>query len=265
MPRVHFISGLPRSGSTLLAALLRQNPRFHAAVQSPLADIVGGALRMMSTHESALFVTDAQRQRVLTGLIESYYGHLSTEVVAFDTSRAWTSMLPALAQLLPQARVICCVRNPAWIVDSFERLIQRNALRQSRMFGQDGYNVFSRAEALSKGALGGALCGLRQAWFSEQAARLVGIRYDSLVSRPAKVMAGLYEILGESCFEHDFEHVSYEEEEFDSFLGAPGLHRVSGPIEAKPRSTILPPDIYRKFDEEFWAGSGSNPRQVTIL
>ncbi|MBU0835751.1 MAG: sulfotransferase, partial [Gammaproteobacteria bacterium] len=30
MPAYHFISGLPRSGSTLLAALLRQNPRFHA-------------------------------------------------------------------------------------------------------------------------------------------------------------------------------------------------------------------------------------------
>jgi sulfotransferase len=26
---IHFISGLPRSGSTLLAAILRQNPRFH--------------------------------------------------------------------------------------------------------------------------------------------------------------------------------------------------------------------------------------------
>jgi Sulfotransferase family len=25
----HFISGLPRSGSTLLAAILRQKPRFH--------------------------------------------------------------------------------------------------------------------------------------------------------------------------------------------------------------------------------------------
>jgi sulfotransferase len=27
---LHFISGLPRSGSTLLAALLRQNPFLHA-------------------------------------------------------------------------------------------------------------------------------------------------------------------------------------------------------------------------------------------
>jgi len=35
--QVHFISGLPRSGSTLLCALLRQNPRFSSAVTSPVA------------------------------------------------------------------------------------------------------------------------------------------------------------------------------------------------------------------------------------
>jgi hypothetical protein len=29
--RLHFISGLPRSGSTLLSAILRQNPRFSPA------------------------------------------------------------------------------------------------------------------------------------------------------------------------------------------------------------------------------------------
>ncbi|MGI4764644.1 MAG: sulfotransferase, partial [Janthinobacterium lividum] len=33
---MHFISGLPRSGSTLLAALLRQNPTVHAHISSPV-------------------------------------------------------------------------------------------------------------------------------------------------------------------------------------------------------------------------------------
>jgi sulfotransferase len=36
---IHFISGLPRSGSTLLAAILRQNPRFHAGMSSPVASL----------------------------------------------------------------------------------------------------------------------------------------------------------------------------------------------------------------------------------
>ncbi|MEM5734156.1 sulfotransferase, partial [Shewanella algae] len=35
--RFHFISGLPRSGSTLLSAILRQNPRFSAGMSSPVA------------------------------------------------------------------------------------------------------------------------------------------------------------------------------------------------------------------------------------
>ncbi|HEX8778946.1 MAG TPA: sulfotransferase, partial [Rhodanobacter sp.] len=39
--KFHFISGLPRSGSTLLAAILKQNPRFRAGMTSPLADIMG--------------------------------------------------------------------------------------------------------------------------------------------------------------------------------------------------------------------------------
>ena len=43
----HFISGLPRSGSTLLAGILRQNPRFHASMSSPVSGLLNGALEQM--------------------------------------------------------------------------------------------------------------------------------------------------------------------------------------------------------------------------
>jgi sulfotransferase len=265
MPKLHFISGLPRSGSTLLAAVLRQNPRFHATIQSPLADLVANSLRVMSTHESALLVTDTQRHAVLGSMIAAYYSHLSGTSIAFDTGRTWTAMLPTISAVVPDSRVICCIRNPAWIVDSFERIVQRNALRQSRMFGQDGHNLFGRADILAKGVVGTAVSNLRQAWFGEHACRLVAVRYDSLVARPSKVIAGLYDAIGERQFDHDFEHLNYEEAEFDAWLGAPGLHRVVGRVEAKARETILPPDVFRKYDDEFWSGIGSNPRHVTIL
>ena len=39
MSTIHFISGLPRSGSTLLAGLLRQNPRFAAAMTGPVGGL----------------------------------------------------------------------------------------------------------------------------------------------------------------------------------------------------------------------------------
>jgi hypothetical protein len=56
--RIHFISGLPRSGSTLLAAILRQNPRFRAAMSGPVADVFVGALNSMSLSQSAFMISD---------------------------------------------------------------------------------------------------------------------------------------------------------------------------------------------------------------
>ena len=57
MVTIHFISGLPRSGSTLLAALLRQNPRFEAGMSGPLAGLFGALLRDMSArNEFSVFI-----------------------------------------------------------------------------------------------------------------------------------------------------------------------------------------------------------------
>jgi len=45
---IHFISGLPRAGSTLLAGILRQDPHFHAAMTSPIGTLFAGLLGQMS-------------------------------------------------------------------------------------------------------------------------------------------------------------------------------------------------------------------------
>ncbi|HEY3520824.1 MAG TPA: sulfotransferase, partial [Rhodanobacteraceae bacterium] len=66
----HFISGLPRSGSTLLAAILRQNPRFHAGMTSPVADIMGVTMAEMSSKNDFSFaISDERRAAVLRGLV----------------------------------------------------------------------------------------------------------------------------------------------------------------------------------------------------
>ncbi|MBU6418016.1 MAG: sulfotransferase, partial [Xanthomonadaceae bacterium] len=70
----HFISGLPRSGSTLLAAILRQNPRFHAGMTSPVADIMGAVVAEMSSkNDFSYAISDAARVAVLRGLVENFY------------------------------------------------------------------------------------------------------------------------------------------------------------------------------------------------
>ena len=56
------------------------------------------------------------------------------KAVVFDTNRMWCARLPLIRELYPEARVLCCVRNVAWIMDSFERLVRRNAFEPSTLF-----------------------------------------------------------------------------------------------------------------------------------
>jgi sulfotransferase len=130
----HFISGLPRSGSTLTAALLLQNPRFHAGISSPLASLFESLIAQVSAgSELSSMVDQGQRARLLKGLFDSYYAD-RPEPVVFDTNRAWTAQLPALMRLFPEAKLVCLVREVAWIMDSLERQYRQNAFEHTRLF-----------------------------------------------------------------------------------------------------------------------------------
>ena len=268
IPRLRFISGLPRAGSTLLAAILRQNPALHAAISSPLCGIVSSLTRSMGTaNEFAVFLSDDQRARIVASVFEAFYAGAHGKALIFDTNREWCAHLPALVALNPGTRILCCLRSPAWILDSIERHVQANPFARSRLFGEEAADsVYTRAEhTLRKGLLATPLQALRQAWYGEHASRLIAIRYDSLVARPAEVISRLYELLGEPPFQHDFENLEYEEQAFDAYLGVPGLHTVRRRVEYVPRATILPPDLFNQNDRSFWDVPGQNPRGVTVL
>ena len=255
--RLHFISGLPRSGSTLTAAILRQNPRFHAGMSSPLAGLFDGIIAQVSAGtEMAPMVDEAQRARLLRGLFDSFYADRA-EPVIFDTNRAWTAHLPGLMRLFPEARVICCVRDVAWVMDSLERQFRRNAFEHTRLFNSPGERatVYTRLEALA-GAnrlVGYGWHALREACYGEHADRLVIVEYDLLAHRPADVLRLIYQFIGEEPFEHDFEAVEYDAPAFDAQLGLDGLHRVHRTVAPRPRQTILPPDLFQKYANlAFW-------------
>ncbi len=265
---MHFISGLPRSGSSVLAAILRQNPDFHASMSGPVCGIVAALLRSMgAANEYSRFLSQEQRKRITGSVFDAYYAELAGKQLIFDTNREWTTHLAMLGELFPQAKVICCLRSPAWILDSFERRVQANPFLRGRMFpGEAGDNVYTRTEyMLKKTVLAAPLQALRQAWYGEQAHRLIGIRYESLCENPGEVVGQLYDLLGQSRFPHDFEKLEYDEPEFDAQLGMPGLHAVRARVEPNRRNTVLPPDIFSQNDRCFWELPGQNPRNVVVL
>lgn len=269
-PKLHFISGLPRSGSTLLAGLLRQNPRFHAAMTSPVAAMVQALLNTFTpTNETALFIDEDRRRDILRATIGAYYGPQADRGAIFDTNRMWCARLPLLRALYPESRVICCVRDVAWIMDSFERLVRRNAFEPSRLFAtpEERATVFSRTEVLAHRdrVVGFAWSALKEAYYGEHSDMLLLVEYDILVQQPEAAMRLIYGWLGEPWFAHDFDAVEYDEPEFDRQLGLPGLHAVKRQVRWEPRPTVLPPDVFAKFNSlAFWRDqAGSAAYRIT--
>lgn len=262
----HFISGLPRSGSTLLSSILRQNPRFHAGISSPVAGLAVGLLSQVSAgSELSTLVDEQQRRALMRGLFDSYYSTQPREVI-FDTNRHWCGRLPLLHELFPEAKVIACVRNVAWIMDSIERLYRANPFENTRLFNNQGgrSSVYTRLEGLIQHdqMVGSAWATLREAYYGEQAESLLLVDYDLLSRQPQQVIDLVYQFLGEPAFAHDFDNVEYDAVDFDLQLGVPGLHRVRNKVEYKARRTLLPPDLFDKYSKlSFWGdrnGSRAN-------
>lgn len=268
---VHFISGLPRSGSTLLSALLRQNPKLHAGMSSPAGAILSRVQSAMGPRsEFAGMISEEQRRNVLTSVFDAYYKGTHEQKTVIDTNRMWCSKLPFLAELYPDAKIIVCVRDLVWIMDSFERVLRKNALGQSKMFKpQDALTVYTRVASLASpgGTVGFAWNATQEAFYGEHAHRLIVVDYEALTRDPKRALDMIYESLGMEPFEHDFENVVYGEgDDFDANLGVPGLHTVGRTVRYTERPTILPPELFERFSgRNFWRRPGANPRNVSVI
>lgn len=264
----HFISGLPRSGSTLLAALLQQNPRFRAGMTSPVGTLFSSLLTQFSAgSEFGPVITQPQRRRLLRGLFDSYYADEAGKPVVFDTNRVWCARLPALLDLFPQAKVIACVRNVAWVMDSIERLYRANPFENTKLYADDAERntVYSRVDTLAQRnrLVGFAWAALKDAYYGEHAKSLLLIEYDLLAQAPEQVLRLVYDFIGEPWYTHDFERVTYDAPAFDQALGLAGLHKVRPKVQATPRRTVLPPDLFAQYAAlSFWQDSTGSEASV---
>jgi len=271
VPTFHFISGLPRSGSTLLSALLLQNPRFHAGMTSPVGSLFSAMLGQFSAgSEFGPVLTQAQRKRLLAGLFASYYAEQADKGIVFDTNRQWCAKLPALMDLFPQAKLIACVRNVAWVMDSIERLYRANPYENTKLFADDveRNTVYSRVDTLAQRnrLVGFAWAALKEAFYGEHARSLLVVEYDLLVQAPEQVLRLVYDFIGEPWYEHDFANVHYDAPEFDQALGLSGLHRIRPQVAMHSRRTLLPPDLFQQYSAlSFWNdGAGSAAHVVRV-
>ena len=256
MKKYHFIGGLPRSGTTLLSTILKQNPKFEASISGPLARFTRAVIQESSSQGGYRFECPPEkRKKLINGLFENYYDD-PTKEVAFNTNRGWGLLLPTIKDLYPDSKLILCVRDISQILNSFEWLLRKQPYVFSSMFSpEENTNVYTRCETLMNPGrtLGFAYNAVKQAITSEYKSSIMIIEYDKLAKQPEFIMKTLYNFIEEPYFEHDFNDVEASYTDFDEDVQIENLHTTRKKVEFKPQDMIIPPDILQMVKNmEVW-------------
>ena len=255
MKQYYFISGLPRSGSTLLSGILKQNPDFYADIASPVQGLTGNSIDVITSGESNLNITEDQRKNLMYAVFDGYYKHIEKPVI-FDSCRGWTKRTPFLKALFPDTKILCPVRDIVSILNSFEVIVSKNPFHTNTLTEHND-NVFLRCDGMmdkNDGVVAGPWI-LLQEGYAMNPEMIMLIEYENLCKTPEKTMREVYEFLERPYYSHDFENVEYSNENFDKSCNLKDLHTVKKKVEYNPPRCILPPEIVKKYTEmnmEFW-------------
>ena len=264
----YFISGLPRSGSTLLSSILNQNPRFYSGPSSPVVSTMITLENALSNDELFLaYPKPNQAKEIITSVLSQYYSDRQ-EPVIFDKNRSWTirmNYIPGYFDIVP--KVICPVRDTAEILTSFIMMLRRNPYQvDGRINFIDEMLIKNnipltddnRCEFLASpnGILGQSIEGLRKALMEGYDDSIHFVEYHDLVNNPKETIQKVYEFLDEELFEHTFDNLKNENQENDSKIyGFADMHEVRPELKSisvNPEE-ILSPEILEKCkDTEFW-------------
>jgi sulfotransferase len=257
--KFNFISGLPRSGTTLLSSILKQNPRFTAGISDPLEMFTNSIIKDTNTAVGMGSAVDIDKRRsLIKALFESFYEDGND--VCFNTNRGWASETALLKDLFPAFKMIVCLREIPWILDSFERLNSKNPYTVKPLYShQQLANVYDRTHMLmgniqgAPGYVAGPLMNTKASMFSAEKSQLLYVEYDTLAKHPESAMRQIYAFLEEPWFAHNFRDVENSYDEFDIEAKIEGLHTVRRTVDYVQRATVLPADLWNQYSpNSFW-------------
>jgi len=237
--KYYFMSGLPRSGSTLLSSLLNQNPRFYSGPSSPVVPTILALENSLSQDELYLaYPKPEQARRLIASVLQIYYSDVERPVI-FDKNRSWVDRMNYIEGYFGiQPKILYPVRNIDEILASFISMHRRNPytgegkisfMDEILIKSNQPLNDDSRCQMLAgpMGILGQSYNGLKTVFEQGKQNSIHLIEYDDLINQPKETMEKIYDFLEEKYFEHDYQNIENIHREKDKEVyGLADMHKV---------------------------------------
>lgn len=266
------MAGLPRAGSTVLSAILNQNPRVYSGPSSPVVGSMMALEHYFSNDELfKAYPKPEQVGAIISSILPQYYLDIEKPII-IDKNRSWINRPHYISGYFNiQPKILCPVRDIDEVLASFISMHKRNPYEiNGKINFIDDMLVKmnmpltdeNRCMALGgeKGILGQSYNGLKQLVAQGSESILCFIEYNDLIQRPQETMEKIYDFLDEEPFEHDFKNLENKNQEDDaSIYGIKDMHLVRKKLEKTsscPRE-VLPESVLTQCQGlEFWRHLG---------
>jgi len=230
MKDLHFILGLPRTGSTTLTALLDQNPDFYATGTSPLPSIIEMMVKTMGPQSDFHIIEHKLLKKqfygMMKGCIQGWHEAETEKPVVFSKSRPWILFYDELKNLYPDAKFIFCVRDLRGIILSFEKLMpefpflrfpvkEAEDIPLHRLTVEQRINYWLYHEMSALGLIQKHFLKFYQDYDKNPDDFFI-FKYEEFGPNPDAVMKKLYNFLGYKYWEHNYENINHTPKEYDT-------------------------------------------------
>lgn len=259
--QILYLAGIPRSGSTVLASLLNQNPDCFVTQTSPVLD----ALHTVSNSWPNLSANvidqpSAQLANMLSSMHRAAYTHINAPYI-IDKHRGWPANINYIQQITGQRpKIICTTRTISEIIASFIILIDKSPsityIDAELINTGKPINTATRARLLWEKYIYVPWTSLRTGWQNHRDCIKI-VDYLDILNNPINTLSEIYSFLEMPIYSGHTTTNLQPMNENDKFWGLPGLHNVRPILKKTSLSSadILGSDLASYYDNlhlEFW-------------
>lgn len=254
MRTLHFLSGLPRAGSTLLGSILSQNENVTVTPTSPILDLLCYLELSLSATEKTYTYDTTIHSKLYKSFIETYYQQYKDDII-IDKHRGWPKNVSSITYYLNiKPKIICTTRPISEIISSYIKLIlqqpEKNFIDERLLEKNKALSIENRAKLLWEDYISDPYNSMQQG-IRYHRENLLIIDYNQMMKEPQDIFKRINEYLGLPQMDYDLNNIkNYCAEEKDEAWGLKNLHDIR-PIfkrESTPPEDIIGNYLKKKYD-----------------
>lgn len=265
MKTYHFMAGLPRSGSTVLTAILNQHPDIYVSPISPLSSLMW-ANQVEAQGNDNIRRSPKQHERyerIQSFMADVMYSDVEKPVIV-DREKDWghpENIKLATRYITPKMKIVTTVRSIPDILASYIAINSEAMFNEAENTFQFATLYKDRTDAIIEhimrpnGPVERSLFSIHNSLNDENCSVHL-VEYENLLMNPEETLKGIEDFLEVDSCKYDLNNIQKVDLDLDMLTGhSENLHHVRPVLSRSDVSAmnILPARIVTKYSGmEFW-------------